>query len=66
MPLKYSRFNLQIWTTGVPLARNKQTFADLGPKFAYCGLKTLQVFHFQFEEHAPAGAPTSSAVHLPH
>jgi hypothetical protein len=38
MDLKYSRFKLHLWTTGVPLTRNKQTFADLGPKFAYCGL----------------------------
>jgi hypothetical protein len=38
MDLNYSLFKLQIWAIGVPLTRNKQTCAGLGPKFAYCGL----------------------------
>ena len=45
MDLKYSRFKLQVWTIVVPLTRNKQTFADLGPKFAYCGLTDPPVVH---------------------
>ena len=38
MDLKYSRSKLQQWTIGVPLTRYRQTFADLGPKFADIGL----------------------------
>jgi hypothetical protein len=38
MDLNYSLSKLQVWATGVLLTRNTQTFADLGPKFADCGL----------------------------
>ena len=38
MDLKYSRSKLRLWAIGVPLTRYRQTFADLGPKFAGCGL----------------------------
>ena len=38
MDLKYYRSKVQQWAIGVPLTRYRQNFADLGPKFAGCGL----------------------------
>jgi hypothetical protein len=37
MDLNYSLSKLQVWAIGVPLTRCRQTFADLGPKFADIG-----------------------------
>jgi hypothetical protein len=38
MDLNWSLSKLQIWAIGVPLTCYRQTFADLGPKFAGSGL----------------------------
>jgi hypothetical protein len=43
MDLKYSLSKLHERAIGVPLTRNEQAFADLGPKFAYCGLTDPQL-----------------------